>query len=110
MSVTPKVAFSKQLEVGQTTQYTCPPATRFLLDKITGTNTTGATQTITVSVVTSGDAVSAANTIVMAKGIQPGNTYSFPELVGQVLQPGDFISTTTSALAITGRCSGREVS
>lgn len=109
MSVTPKVAFSKQLEIAQTTQYTCPAATRFLIDKFTGTNTTGASQTITVNVVTSGGAAGVANMVVQTKAVQAGETYNFPELVGQVLQPGDFISTLTSALSITGRCSGREV-
>ena len=110
MAVTPKVAISKQLEAAQTTQYTCPVGTRFLLDKFTGTNTTAAPQTISVNIVPAAGAVAASNTIVSVKAIQPGETYNFPELVGQVLQPGDTISTVTSALAITGRCSGREVS
>lgn len=110
MTVTPKVIIaSQQLAVAETTQYTCPAATRMLLDKFTGTNTTGALQTITVKIVPSGGAVGAGNVITSVKGIQPNETYNFPELVGQVLQPGDFISTLTSALAITGRCSGREV-
>ena len=110
MAVTPKVILpAKLIEVAETTQYTCPAATRMLLDKFTGTNTTGAAATITVKIVTSGGAASAANTITSAKSIQPGEAYTFPELVGQVLQPGDFISTLASAVAITIRCSGREV-
>lgn len=111
MAVTPKVVIpAKQIEVAETTQYICPPATRMLLDKFTGTNTTGATATISVKIVTVGGAAAAGNTITSAKGIQPGESYTFPELVGQVLQPGDFISTSSSALAITARASGREVS
>lgn len=111
MAVTPKVILpAKQIEVAETTQYTCPAATRMLLDKFTGTNTTGAAATITVKIVTSGGAPGAGNTITSAKSIQPGESYTFPELVGQVLQPGDYISTSSSALAITGRASGREVS
>lgn len=110
MAVTPKVIIpAKQIEVAETTQYTCPAATRMLLDKFTGTNTTGASATITVKIVTSGGAAGAGNTITSAKSVQPGESYTFPELVGQVLQPGDFISTSSSALSITGRASGREV-
>jgi len=111
MAVTPKVIIpAKQAEAAETTQYTCPAATRMLLDKFTGCNTTGAAATLTARIVTVGGAAGVANTITSAKAVQPGETYSFPELVGQVLQPGDFISTLASAVAITIRCSGREVS
>jgi hypothetical protein len=41
----------------------------------------------------------------------PGETYLCPELVGQALEPGGFISTIASAAtALTLRVSGREIS
>jgi hypothetical protein len=94
----------------ETTQYTAPVATRTILDKFTGTNTTAATVTLTVKLVQTGGAASASNTIVSAKALAPGECYTFPEIVGHVLNPGDFLSTLASAAAsITLRASGREV-
>ena len=44
------------------------------------------------------------------KTIVPGETYLCPELVGQSLEPGGFISTIASAAtALTFRVSGREI-
>jgi len=48
--------------------------------------------------------------ITKTKTLQPAEVYTFPELVGQVLGPGDFISTIAgTATAINMRVSGREV-
>jgi hypothetical protein len=52
-----------------------------------------------------------ANLITKTKTLQPTEVYTFPELVGQVLSPGAFISTLAgTATAINIRASGREVS
>lgn len=109
--VTAKPLFTPlQAQNAETSQYTAPTGTRTIIDKFTGTNTTAGAQTLTVKLVQSGGAAGAANTIVSAKTIQPGETYTFPEIVGHVLNPGDFISTLASAAAaITIRASGREV-
>jgi hypothetical protein len=49
--------------------------------------------------------------IIKNKTLLPSETYTFPELVGHVLQPGGFISTIAgTASAINIRSSGREVS
>lgn len=100
---------SKTAEVAQTTQYTTPQNTRTVIDKFSGTNTSGAVQSITVNIVPSGGAAGATNIITATKAIQAGEAYNFPELVGQVLNPGDFISTLTTAAVINIRASGREV-
>lgn len=112
MAVTAKPLFNaKQAENAETTQYTAPGGTRTIIDKFTGTNTTGVAATLTIKLVQSGGGASAANTIVSAKTLQPGESYTFPEVVGHVLNPGDFISTLAgTATAITIRASGREVS
>lgn len=111
MTVTAKALFAPlQAQNAETTQYTTPAATRTIIDKFTGTNTTGAAATLTVKLVASGGAASASNTIVSAKNLAAGECYTFPEIVGHVLNPGDFISTLAgTATAITIRSSGREV-
>lgn len=111
MAVTPRAIIgAKQAEVAETTQYTASTLGKgTILDKFTGTNTTAGPQTITVKLVPFGGGVGAGNTIVSAQSIAAGAAYTFPELAGQVLNPGDFISTLTSALAITIRASGREL-
>jgi hypothetical protein len=112
MTVTAKALFNPlQAQNAETTQYTAPAGTRTIIDKFTGTNTTGAAATLTIKLVPSGGAAGANNTIVSAKTLQPGETYTFPEVVGHVLNPNDFISTLAgTATAITIRASGREVS
>lgn len=112
MAVTAKPLFEAlQAAAAETTQYTAPAGTRTIIDKFTGTNTTASAATLTVKLIASGGVAGAGNTIVSAKTIQPGETYTFPELVGHVLAAGDFISTLAgTAAAITIRASGREVS
>lgn len=110
MSVTAKPLFSALVALfAETTQYTTPDGTRTIIDKFTGTNTTAGALTLTVKLVPSGGAAAASNTIVLTKALAAGETYTFPEIVGHVLNPGDFISTLPSALGITIRSSGREV-
>jgi len=101
---------SAQAPAANTTQYTAPAATRTIIDKFTATNTTGAGATLTVFLVTAAGAAVAANTIISAQALAAGQCYTCPELVGHVLNPGDFIVTASSVnLALTIRSSGREV-
>lgn len=111
MSVVAKALIDAlQVTNAQVTQYTAPTNTRAIIDKFTGTNTSAAAATLTVNLVKLAGAASAANTIVSAKTVAPGECYTFPELVGHVLNPGDFISTIAgTTLVITVRASGREV-
>jgi hypothetical protein len=111
MAVTVKPLFQAlQTANAESTQYTAPAGTRTIIDKFTGTNTTGAVATLTVKLIASGGVAGVANTIVSVKSLAAGETYTFPELVGHVLNPGDLISTLAgTAAAITVRSSGREV-
>jgi len=60
--------------------------------------------------VTGADTAGNQNLIVKTKTLAPAETYTFPEIVGQVLAPGGFISTIAgTATAINIRASGREV-
>lgn len=111
MAVTAKGLFNaKQAENVETTQYTAPANTRTIIDKFTGTNTSGAPATLTVKLVPSGGGASSANTITYQKTLAAGEVFTFPEVVGHVLNAGDFISTLAgTAAAITIRASGREI-
>lgn len=110
MAVTVKALIpAKQAEGSQTTQYTATNC-RAIIDKFTATNTTAGNVTIGVNIVVSGGSASASNLIVDTRSIAPDETYTFPELVGQVLDAGNFISTIASAAtSLTIRASGREI-
>lgn len=100
---------SKQAESSQTTQYTAVNC-KTVIDKFTATNTSAGNVTISVNLVTSGGSAGASNLIVDTRAIAPDETYTFPELVGQVLEPGGFISTiANAATSLTIRASGREI-
>jgi hypothetical protein len=110
MTVTVKnIVPAKTVENTQTTQYTATGVTT-IIDKFTATNYNTAAATISVNLVTAAGAAGNANLITKTKTLQPAEVYTFPELVGQVLNPGDFISTIAgTASAINMRVSGREV-
>jgi hypothetical protein len=100
---------AKTAEASQTTQYTATGLTA-IIDKFTATNYSTGAATISVNLVTSGGSAGNDNLINKTKTLQAAETYTFPELVGQVLAPGGFISTIAgTASAINIRVSGREV-
>ena len=110
MTVTVKVLVpAKTVENTQTTQYTASGVTT-IIDKFTATNYSASAATISVNLVTSSGSAGNSNLITKTKTLQPAEVYTFPELVGQVLGNGDFISTIAgTASAINMRVSGREV-
>ena len=99
MTVTVKVLIpAKNAENSQTTQYTA-------------TNFSATAATLSVNLVTSGDTAGNQNLITKTKTLAASEVYTFPEIVGQVLIAGGFISTIAgTATAINIRASGREVS
>ena len=100
---------AKTAENVQTTQYTAAGVTT-IIDKFTATNYSAAAATISVNIVTTGGSAGNENLITKVKTLQPSEVYTFPELVGQVLNSGDFVSTLAgTASAINIRMSGREV-
>ncbi len=110
MTVTVKVLVPpKTVENTQTTQYTATGVTT-IIDKFTATNYSANAATISVNLVTLAGSAGNTNIITKTKTLQASEVYTFPELVGQVLNPGDFISTIAgTASAINMRVSGREV-
>jgi hypothetical protein len=110
MTVTVKnLVPSKDVANTQTTQYTANGVTT-IIDKFTATNYSASAATISVNLVTLAGSAGNSNLITKTKTLQPSEVYTFPELVGQVLNSGDFISTIAgTASAINMRVSGREV-
>ena len=110
MTVTVKnIVPAKTVENTQTTQYTATGVTT-IIDKFTATNYNTAAATISVNLVTVAGSAGNQNLITKTKTLQASEVYTFPELVGQVLGIGDFISTIAgTASAINMRVSGREV-
>jgi len=100
---------AKTVEATQVTQYTATNVTT-IIDKFTATNYSATAATISVNLVTVAGSAGNSNLITKTKTLQPSEVYTFPELVGQVLNNGDFISTIAgTASAINMRVSGREV-
>lgn len=110
MTVYAKVLIpAKIAESTQTTQYTATGVTT-IIDKFTATNYSASAATISVNLVTLADTEGNQNLIVKTKSLQPSETYTFPEIVGQILATGGFISTIAgTATAINIRASGREI-
>lgn len=89
------------------TYYTAPTGTTAVIKRAVFSNTTASPQTITVNVVTSGGTASAANQIINARTIAPGETYVSPELAGMVISPAETVQAVSSAgAAITFMASG----
>lgn len=93
----------------QATVYTAGTGTRVICDKFTAYNSDTASQTLAVNIIPSGGSAGASNLIVL-KTLTAGETYTFPEVVGHVLEAGGFISVVASAASkIVIRGSGREI-
>lgn len=110
MSVTVKnIIPRKQAENTQTTQYTATNC-KTIIDKFTVTNTTASNVVFSVNLVASGGSAGASNLVLQTRTIVPAETYLCPELVGQTLESGGFISTLAgAATSLTISASGREI-
>tara|TARA_R110000868_G_scaffold322175_1_gene583154 strand:- start:144 stop:482 length:339 start_codon:yes stop_codon:yes gene_type:complete len=102
---------AKNLENTQTTQYVAPSSTTTIIDKFTATNFSSGTVNVSVNLAAASEATGNSNLIVKTRTLQPGETYTFPEIVGHTLPSGGFVSTLASAAAAVNlRASGREIS
>ena len=78
-----------------------------IIDKLTSYGV--AVADVTLKLVPSGGSAATAN-IMAKKTFAIGESYTWPELVGHTLAPGDFISVLASvASAVNLRISGRQV-
>jgi hypothetical protein len=110
MAVTAKPLFDAQQTAAAETQvYAAPAGTRTIIDKFTAYNSTAAVAALSIKLVPAAGAPAASNQIVQ-RTLAVGEAYTFPEVIGHVLNPGDKISVLQSvANALTLRASGREV-
>lgn len=101
---------AKNIENAQTTQYVATGVTT-IIDKFTATNFSSGMVNVSVNLARAGEASGNSNLIVKTRTLQPGETYTFPEIVGHILPSGGFVSTLASAAAAVNlRASGREIS
>lgn len=110
MAVTVKnIIPRKYAESTQTSQYVASGCTT-IIDKFTVTNNSSGSVTFSVNLVALSGTPTNANRVLAARSIAVGETYTCPELVGQVLSVGGIISTLASvASALTISASGREI-
>ena len=110
MAVTVKnIIPRKQAEAVQTSQYTAVNC-KTIIDKFTATNTSGAPVLFSTNLIALAGAASDSNLVLKQRSIAPNETYTCPELVGQTLEAGGFISTLAgAATSITISASGREI-
>jgi hypothetical protein len=112
MTVLAKVLIeSKQAANAVATEYTSPASVKTLIDSFTGTNVTTGFVSLTIYLVPISGSPDATNSITFSKTLAPGEVYTFPEISGQTLEPGDFIAVLASAAAsVVIRSSGRQIS
>lgn len=110
MTVTPKVLIAaKTAEATQTTQYTASGC-KTIIDKFTAHNYAGTAQSLAVHLVTAGGTAGNENLMSGTKTLQSGETFTFPSIVGHILNTSGFISTIAGGTAsINIRASGREI-
>jgi len=110
MTITVKnIIARKQAENSQTTQYTAENR-KTIIDKFTVTNTSATNVDFSVNLVAASGAAGPNNLVLKARVITPNETYTCPELVGQVLESGGFISTLAgAATSLTISAAGREI-
>lgn len=99
----------KYAENSQTAQYTATNC-KTVIDKFTATNISSSNVTFSVNLIAAGDVAASSNLVLDSRAIAPGECYTCPELIGQTLESGGFISTLAGAAnSITISASGREV-
>lgn len=97
MSVTIKNAYAGQPGASATEAYDCPAGAEARVLKCTACNDTTTNVTFKVYKVPSGASVGDAYYIINDKTLISKDTYECPEVVGQVLDPGDKIYFHPSA-------------
>jgi len=99
--------YNGQPAAADTTLYTCPANTRVRIVAGTVTNDAAVAKWISFHRVPSGGAVGDANIIINQKVIGDKESYTLPEIVGHILEAGDFISSITeTAATLTVHLSG----
>lgn len=97
MGINPKKGYLAQIPATNTTLYTCPANTVARVVACTLTNDTTSAQPVTLHKVESGGSVSDARQLLNAKSIGSQESYVVDEIIGQILEAGDFINGIAGA-------------
>lgn len=110
MAVTAKVLAQGQIIPNtDTTVYTSPASVTTIIDKATAANYANVARIITISIVPAGGVVGDAYYIAK-RTLAAKETYIFPEVVGQIMSAGDYVSAIAdSNTGVNFRLSGREI-
>ena len=99
-----------QLTTSAATYYTAPALTTTVIKKLTITNSTGSTVSVTLYLVPSGGSAGVTNIITSAKAILAGAVYEAYECENHVLMTGDTLQALAgSAASLTLKASGIEI-
>jgi hypothetical protein len=110
MTVTAKVLAEGQvIPSTNTTVYTAPAYVTTIIDKLTTANYDVVARQITINIVASGNSVGNAYYI-GTQTLGAGETYTWPEVVGQILSTGDYVvAAASNNTGVNLRMSGREI-
>ncbi len=91
-------AVQESLPAVDTTVYTCPDSATAQIIFGNCANSTGGAITLKANIVQSGGSVATTNEYIPSgTSVTAGNTDPLAEIVGVILQPGDFVSAAASA-------------
>lgn len=97
MGTTLERAYTAQLAAAAAALYTCPTGTRARILKCTATNDTTTAVTFDMHLVPSGGSADATNYLINTKTLGSKESYTCPEVVGHVLEPGDTVQGVASS-------------
>ena len=99
---------AKYIENSETLQFVASSVT--IIDAVSITNISASSVTLNLSLVSNAGSAGDINRFIKNRGLLPNETYLCPEILGQVLGTGDFISASASASsALNIRASGRVI-
>jgi hypothetical protein len=111
MTVVSKTLVQTQYAANSITAVYAPSGARAIIDRFTATNNSTLACQFSLYLVPNGQSATAANRLLDRRSIEPGVSYSCPEITGHALESGDQIVTLAqTGASITIRCTGREVS
>jgi hypothetical protein len=109
MSSKPAVLFQSQaVPVAETAIYPSPAGLLTTITKLSSYNGGAGANTVVVKVVPSGGTAAAPH-VMATRTLLAGESYGWPEIVGQHLNPGDFISILPSIAGLNVRGGGTQV-
>lgn len=98
----------KVAEAALTQQYQAVNC-KTVIDKFTATNNTAGNVTLSIYVIPPSGTADPSNLVINSRAVAPNETYTFPGVVGHVVETSGAIVTIASATGLTIGASGREI-